>query len=334
MLVGEVSGMTGISVRMLRHYDKTGLVSPSGRTPNGYRQYSDQDVTKLFQVEGLRSLGLSLTDTAAVFNDPSFRPAALVEEMVARTRNRLEQEEELLSRLLQVQGSQPDSWSDVMRIVALVHSLSSTDPSTRQELALSITGRDGDEIAPLLEAALNEGDPNAAGALDWALARSGDEVLPVLKHVLHTAEPRQRRRAMEILRKINSAAALSIAAEAFQDPDPLVRTRATIARATSGEADTIPALVALITDGRDDIDASDALAALGQHGNAADIAATLTAAVDAATGQSRQRLTAALGGIPGAEAEEVLKRLSKDPDRAVATTATFLLRDRDRSPGI
>lgn len=103
--------------------------------------------------------------------------------------------------------------------------------------------------------------------------------------------------------------------------------------AASGEVDTIPVLVALVIDGHDDIDASDALTALARHGNADDIAATLATALGATSGQSRQRLTAALGGIPGPVAEEALKLLSNDPDRGVAVTATFLVRNRDRIAG-
>lgn len=64
MLIGEVAQRSGVSTRMLRHYDSLGLVRPTGRTTGGYREYSDADLERLVQVESLRSLGLSLRDVA------------------------------------------------------------------------------------------------------------------------------------------------------------------------------------------------------------------------------------------------------------------------------
>ena len=56
MLIGEVSKHSGVSARMLRHYDSVGLVSSTGRFQSGYRQYSAEDVRRLFHVEaGTRS---------------------------------------------------------------------------------------------------------------------------------------------------------------------------------------------------------------------------------------------------------------------------------------
>ncbi len=57
MLIGEVSRRCGVSTRMLRHYDTLGLVKPTGRTSSGYREYSADDIRRLFHVESLRTLG-------------------------------------------------------------------------------------------------------------------------------------------------------------------------------------------------------------------------------------------------------------------------------------
>ncbi len=62
MRISELANRSGVSARMLRHYDRIGLVSPSGRTEAGYREYSQADAWRLFQVESLRSLGLGLAE--------------------------------------------------------------------------------------------------------------------------------------------------------------------------------------------------------------------------------------------------------------------------------
>ncbi|WP_070380091.1 MerR family transcriptional regulator [Rhodococcus sp. WMMA185] len=68
--VGVVGRLVGVSVRTLHHYDEIGLVTPSGRTPSGYRSYSDADVERLHQVLTYRELGFPLEEIAALLDDP------------------------------------------------------------------------------------------------------------------------------------------------------------------------------------------------------------------------------------------------------------------------
>ncbi|GAA2896971.1 MerR family transcriptional regulator [Pseudonocardia halophobica] len=329
MLIGEVSAQSGISARMLRHYDRIGLVSPTGRTQGGYRQYSDDDVRRLFHVEALRSLGLSLQDIADVLGDLSFSPAAMVEQLVARTHDRLAREEELLRRLDQVRASDPAAWSDVLRTIGLMRGLDAGDPSARQRFALSLAGEGERDVVPLAEAALKEADPNVAGALDWALARTGDSAIPVLAEALESPVPERRHRALAALVKIGSPRATAVLADAFRHPDPVVSGRAALVRAARGEADAVPALVALVVEGRDDVDAADALGGLAsRHGRADEIARAIADELTRATGAARRRLASALADVPGPRAEATLTGLVDDPDRGVALTATFLLRVR------
>lgn len=58
--IKEISDLTKISVRMLHHYDKVGLLKPSTRASNGYRWYSERDLAKLQQIIALKFFGFSL----------------------------------------------------------------------------------------------------------------------------------------------------------------------------------------------------------------------------------------------------------------------------------
>src|ERR1700754_3809853 len=100
MLIGEVSRRSGVSTRMLRHYDALGLVTPSVRTSGGYREYSADDIRRLFQVESLRTLGLSLHDAKRALDEPRFAPAELVSELIRHTRARIAGEDGLLGQLV------------------------------------------------------------------------------------------------------------------------------------------------------------------------------------------------------------------------------------------
>ncbi|MGW1375304.1 MerR family transcriptional regulator [Streptomyces sp. NPDC002446] len=68
--VGQVSASAGITVRTLHHYDKAGLLSPTERSPAGYRLYSDADLARLQQILFYRELGFPLDEIAAILEDP------------------------------------------------------------------------------------------------------------------------------------------------------------------------------------------------------------------------------------------------------------------------
>lgn len=107
MLIGEVARRSGVSARMLRHYESLGLVRPSERTGSGYREYAAEDIRRIFHIESLRSLGLSLREIGLALDDPAFAPAALVGELVQRTRERIAAETELLRRLDRIRAADP-----------------------------------------------------------------------------------------------------------------------------------------------------------------------------------------------------------------------------------
>ncbi|MEV0325449.1 MerR family transcriptional regulator [Micromonospora echinospora] len=74
--VGEVARLARVTVRTLHHYDEIGLLSPSGRTPTGYRRYDDADLERLQQILFYRELGFPLEEIAAILDDPGADPAA------------------------------------------------------------------------------------------------------------------------------------------------------------------------------------------------------------------------------------------------------------------
>ncbi|HEV7188706.1 MAG TPA: MerR family transcriptional regulator [Blastococcus sp.] len=90
MNVGEVAALAGVTVRTLHHYDRIGLLSPSGRTATGYRQYAPVDLDRLHQVLLYRELGFSLEEVATLLDDPAADPAAHLRRQHALLRQRLE----------------------------------------------------------------------------------------------------------------------------------------------------------------------------------------------------------------------------------------------------
>src|SRR3954451_21634123 len=89
MNVGEVAALAGVTVRTLHHYDRIGLLSPSGRTAAGYRQYAPADLDRLHQVLLYRELGLPLEEVATLLDDPSADPEAHLRRQHRLLRDRL-----------------------------------------------------------------------------------------------------------------------------------------------------------------------------------------------------------------------------------------------------
>jgi DNA-binding transcriptional MerR regulator len=335
VLIGEVARRSGVSARMLRHYDALGLLGQVGRTGSGYREYSGEDIERILHIESLRALGLSLREVGRALDDPGFRPSELIAELIGQTRERIAAETRLLTQLRRVGAAEPAGWEDVLQVVALLHALGSENAGRRQRAALSSALSSAEEFAvpvdALVEAALEETDPNVAGALRWALARSGGG-LQQLARGLGSPVAEVRERAAQAIAEIPGEAATELLRAALTNADIVVRRCAALALGPRGSAEAIPTLIDMVaTEGRD-VDAADALGVLAGDPVLADRIATglvnrLTGgAVDPA---ARRQLTQALAGIPGDRTSQALTELSRDADRAVAVTAAYLLKLRE-----
>ena len=80
--MGAAAALVGVSVRTLHHWDRIGLVPPSGRTWSGYRVYDDDDVARIHRVLVYRELGFPLAEIGGLLDDPE------VDERAHLTRQR------------------------------------------------------------------------------------------------------------------------------------------------------------------------------------------------------------------------------------------------------
>lgn len=97
MLISEAARETGLTPKMIRHYEDLGLLS-SERAPNGYRVYQPQDLDTLHFIVRAKDLGFSLTDIqqlTSLWRDQQ-RPSSEVKQLAQAHIKELESRAALL----------------------------------------------------------------------------------------------------------------------------------------------------------------------------------------------------------------------------------------------
>lgn len=98
MKIGQASAAAGVSQRMIRHYEKIGLVAHAARRDSGYRDYDPRDVHTLRFIARARDLGFSLDEIrqlVALWNDRGRASADVKSLALARAAELRRKEAEL-----------------------------------------------------------------------------------------------------------------------------------------------------------------------------------------------------------------------------------------------
>jgi MerR family transcriptional regulator, copper efflux regulator len=66
MNIGAAAAASGVTAKMIRHYEAIGLVAPALRRPNDYRDYGEREVHELRFVKRARRLGFSIDEIGAL----------------------------------------------------------------------------------------------------------------------------------------------------------------------------------------------------------------------------------------------------------------------------
>lgn len=127
----EFAALAGVTVRTLHHYDRVGVLKPSGRTEAGYRLYAARDLVRLEQIIFLKFVGLSLKQIGGLLNGKAANlPAALRSQRRAleEKRRRLDAASQAVAEAERtiVPGREPD-WQIFKNIIEVIEMQNNTE---------------------------------------------------------------------------------------------------------------------------------------------------------------------------------------------------------------
>ena len=105
MNIGEAAKASGVSAKMIRYYEQTGLIPKADRKDSGYRDYSPSDVHMLRFIRRARDLGFAvaeINDLLSLWRDTSRHSAdvkRIAQAHIAQLRERIENLEQMAATL-------------------------------------------------------------------------------------------------------------------------------------------------------------------------------------------------------------------------------------------
>lgn len=100
--VGDLAKRCGLTVRALHHYEKLGLLCPSGRSEAGYRLYNEADVLRLHRLLAYRQSGLALKDIGPLLDAQNPPLLEVLQGRIAEVQAQLRRQQRLLDALQRV----------------------------------------------------------------------------------------------------------------------------------------------------------------------------------------------------------------------------------------
>jgi DNA-binding transcriptional MerR regulator len=120
----EFAKRAGVTVRALHHYDRLGLLKPSGHTAAGYRVYSDRDFARLEQIVALKFIGFPLSQIRELLHRRDTDLSAALRQqrhILAEKRDHLDRAVQAIERAEKVvaSGGEPD-WEPFRKVIEVI----------------------------------------------------------------------------------------------------------------------------------------------------------------------------------------------------------------------
>jgi DNA-binding transcriptional MerR regulator len=104
MKIGELSKLTGVSIRSLRYYESQGLLAPH-RLDNGYREYHNLAVEQVQTIRFYLQLGLSTEQISSFLHCVLMNEEAFCQEVLPIYLKKLSELDEQIHQLSQIKSN-------------------------------------------------------------------------------------------------------------------------------------------------------------------------------------------------------------------------------------
>ncbi|HEV3040646.1 MAG TPA: MerR family transcriptional regulator [Candidatus Angelobacter sp.] len=178
--VREFAEKAGVTVRTLHHYDRLGLLKPSGRTDAGYRLYGERDLVRLQQIVTLKFIGMPLREIKDLLDQADLDLAAtlrLQRQLLQEKRRQMAtaiQAIDQAERSMQSTG-RPD-WVSLKKIIEVLEMQNNMEWSKKyysEEAQAKIEER-GTNWTPELQAQVTQDWKELLKEVEAALSRGED----------------------------------------------------------------------------------------------------------------------------------------------------------------
>jgi DNA-binding transcriptional MerR regulator len=134
--VGELAGMTGITIRALHHYHEKGLLIPSGMNEAGYRIYSKDDIIRLQQIISLKQFGFNLGRIKQILERKDYDPVKIIQTQLNVVEKQIKIQQKLkfqLETILLVLSNQAAKTEDFIKLIGAL-AMSKNDLFTKDQV--------------------------------------------------------------------------------------------------------------------------------------------------------------------------------------------------------
>jgi MerR family Zn(II)-responsive transcriptional regulator of zntA len=102
MKIGELVKQSGIAAETLRYWEREGLLSPAGRSPSGYRNYSKENLAQVEFIKRAKSVGFTLSEIGELLSirvDPESHTCGEVKRLADSKLRNIERKIEELGQM-------------------------------------------------------------------------------------------------------------------------------------------------------------------------------------------------------------------------------------------
>ncbi|MFS0560632.1 MerR family transcriptional regulator [Terribacillus sp. 179-K 1B1 HS] len=148
--IGEMVTKGQVSIRTLRYYDQIDLLKPTAHTEGGHRLYSDTDLNRLYAIQSMKGIGLSLKEikdilaSGHLMGHEVHRSLQFQRKMLTAKKQTIEDMIADVDHMLRI--TEADHEIDIDIFCSMLHYITAKESIKEWQQALQIhTGSDSDE---------------------------------------------------------------------------------------------------------------------------------------------------------------------------------------------